>query len=334
LASLPLPILTFLLSVVAAGLIARRSFGVLASKILFVAFMVVVALGSLMVGLRFGYGVEQLIFVQRVLPLFAGPLLYLGFAVLCCPEGIAKRRIYIHLGAAVLIALGLQILAQRFVATDAVLVLSSLFYGVLIFLLWWQGPNHLRRARFDAVPGLRIGMLAASLFLVLSSLIDGAISVSFALGGEGAALQLISVASLVLASGMAAFIYALGRGRNDTEAAKTVSPDADDGVEADIRALLERTQLYLDKELTVERLSKRMGLPVRSVSGAINTETGLNVSQYVNNFRLTHAAGLLTSTDESVAAVMDQSGFLTRSNFYREFQRVYGMSPAAFRDAK
>jgi len=148
-ASLPLPILTFLLAIVAAGLIARRTFGVLLSKILFLAFMFAMALGSLMVGLRFGYGVESLIVVQRVLPLFAGPLLYLGFATLCLPEAVAKRRVALNLGAIALLAIYLQVFAWRFAGVDAVLVVCSLIYGVLIFRLWWQGANHLRRARFD-----------------------------------------------------------------------------------------------------------------------------------------------------------------------------------------
>jgi len=57
------------------------------------------------------------------------------------------------------------------------------------------------------------------------------------------------------------------------------------------------------------------------------------VSQYVNGFRLDHAAQLLRSTDTSVVQVMAQSGFLTRSNFYREFQNRFGQTPAAYRQS-
>ena len=60
---------------------------------------------------------------------------------------------------------------------------------------------------------------------------------------------------------------------------------------------------------------------------------GVNVSQYVNALRLEHAADLLSSSDESVATIMTRSGFLTRSNFYREFQRRYGQTPAAYRSS-
>jgi len=87
----------------------------------------------------------------------------------------------------------------------------------------------------------------------------------------------------------------------------------------------------LDPELSVQRLAKRMHLPVRSLSAAINQSQGMNVSQYVNSFRLEHAAGLLRDSSDSVIEIMSASGFLTRSNFYREFQRVYGQTPSEFR---
>ncbi|MCK0148997.1 hypothetical protein MWU54_03095 [Marivita sp. S6314] len=80
LASFPLPILTFLLSTVASGLIWRADLGQVWATRFFAAFFAVLALGALMVGLRFGYGVDQFIPLQRALPLFAGPLVYLGFS--------------------------------------------------------------------------------------------------------------------------------------------------------------------------------------------------------------------------------------------------------------
>ena len=326
--ALPLPIVTFILAVVAAALIARRSFGVGLARNLFVGFFAVMACGSLLVGVRFGYGIDTFVPVQRVLPLFGGPLLYLGFAVLTLPPGRAVRRIAVHLGIALIVAIGLHFLAAQFIGTDVILAASSLIYGLLIFGLWLAGPNHLSRARLEAVRGLRLGMLVGAGFLVLTALLDSAIALSFALSGEGAAVRLISIASTCLAVGMAALIYALGRGKPvPTELPRV----RDTGAEADIRAMLVETQIYLDTELTVERLAKRMRLPVRQVSAAINDETGLNVSQYVNQFRLEHAAALLVGTKDSVATVMEASGFLTRSNFYREFQRVYGQSPAAYR---
>jgi transcriptional regulator GlxA family with amidase domain len=70
---------------------------------------------------------------------------------------------------------------------------------------------------------------------------------------------------------------------------------------------------------------------MRNLSAVINQSKGMIVSQYVNRFRLDHAAQLLKTTQISVTDIATQSGFLTWSNFYREFQRRYGKSPATYR---
>jgi AraC-like DNA-binding protein len=105
-------------------------------------------------------------------------------------------------------------------------------------------------------------------------------------------------------------------------------------LEHDARDVLMSTQLYLEPDLSVQRLARRLHVPVCALSVAVNQTQGMNVSQYVNQFRMEHAADLLRGSDESVAKVMAQSGFLARSNFYREFQKVYGQTPAAFRQIK
>ena len=97
------------------------------------------------------------------------------------------------------------------------------------------------------------------------------------------------------------------------------------------RVFLTERELYLDTELTLERLAKRLLVPARALSEAINLAQKVNVSQYVNGSRLDHAAGLLASNNESVIQVMEQSGFLARSNSYREFERVYALSPVEYR---
>ena len=94
---------------------------------------------------------------------------------------------------------------------------------------------------------------------------------------------------------------------------------------------MDRDALYLDTGLTADRLARRLHLPTRALSEAINQRQGMNLSQYVNGFRLRRAAHLLAQTDLGLAEVMAQSGFLTRSNFYREFQRAYGQTPVGYR---
>lgn len=334
--SLPLPILAAALCAVIAPLMLRLDLGQRAAPRFFALLFAGLALQALLVGLRFGYGVEDFILFQRLLPLALGPLLYLGFAVLSIPAEGQRRLIAWHLGTALGLAIVLALFADIYRDFDLVIGLSYLVYIVLLLRLFRRGPDALIHARLDqARPALRWMLMGASALAVLLSL-DTAIAVSFALGGGSQVTALVSFGSVLLILALIAVLVRLPAPR-PTAAASTATRNAqpeEDAtrIEAEARAMLRKTRLYLDPDLNVQRLARRLSLPERSLSAAINQSTGQNVSQYVNGFRLEHAAELLRSSDGSVSQVMSQSGFLTRSNFYREFQRVYGQTPAQYRD--
>jgi AraC-like DNA-binding protein len=69
------------------------------------------------------------------------------------------------------------------------------------------------------------------------------------------------------------------------------------------------------------------------VSRAVNRCHGVSVSQYVNGFRVKEAQRLLRDTEESVVQIALEAGFMTKSNFNREFLRVSGQSPTDWRRA-
>lgn len=93
--------------------------------------------------------------------------------------------------------------------------------------------------------------------------------------------------------------------------------------------LMQEHSLFLDPSLTLNHLSRRMGIPAKQLSTAINRATGENVSRYINGFRIRYACGLLKG-GENVTTTMLESGFNTKSNFNREFLRVENKSPSAW----
>ncbi|MCK0148996.1 helix-turn-helix transcriptional regulator [Marivita sp. S6314] len=218
---------------------------------------------------------------------------------------------------------------------DLIVGLSYLVYAALLVRLWVRGSNGLPHARIGSASGLRLWMAGAAALLLVFALADTAIALSFAAQRTGDAMSLISAGAVIMALGLIAVIVTVSKGGGRMTSPVTVvrtsaEPDAE-ALEARTKALLTETQLYLDTDLTVDRLAKRLTVPARALSLAINQTKGMNVSQYVNDFRLDHAAELLLGSNASVAQVMEQSGFLTRSNFYREFQRRFGVTPAAYR---
>lgn len=333
----PLPILSFLMALAASALVWRVDFGLALARVMFVAFFAVVALGGLLVGVRFGYGLEQFIPLQRVLPLLGGPFLYLGFAVLGAEPQRARRMVALHIGIAVALGGLLQTHLWGWAGFDGSIAASYAFYSAALLLLWRKGPNHLVQARLDLTPALHRWMLWAAGFLIALLLIDSAIAISFALQRSAEAVRIISLSSIgLIVALLLAIITAAGFAAPRMRPAPPPPAPQEEpaALERAAAAFLVSSQLYLDTGLTIERLAKRMHVPMRSLSAAINQTKGMNVSQYVNGFRLDHAAGLLRDTDLSVTDIAAQSGFLTRSNFYREFQRSYNQSPAAYRQGQ
>ncbi len=329
LVSLPLPFLTFLLCAALAVVVWRLDTGVRASRVFFTLLFGLFALEAFLVGLRFGYGIDLFVGVQRVLPLLVGPVMYLGFLALAeGPERFRRLALW-HLG----VAAGLVLLTLwRPVAVDWVIGALFAFYIGALVLLWRKGSDHLVHARLGLSRGLSNWMLRGAGLMAFVLVMDVAIAADFALSGGRHVRTLISWGSVPLILLFGAVLFALPRlvvERPQVEAMPAEAPD--DGVLRAARELLEESELYLDPDLTVQRLARRLHVPEKTLSAAINQGEGMNVSQYVNGFRVRHAATLLRETDASVAEIVTRSGFLTRSNFYREFQRVYGQTPAAWR---
>ena len=337
--SIPLPMLTALLCLAVAEVLLRLDLGRRAAVRFFAALFMVFAVETVLVGLRFGYGVETFIPLQRVLPLFVGPLMYLGFRSLAVEGTALRRSVAMHLGAAAGLNAVISLPAIAPSMTDAAIMGSYLFYLVALVLLWRGGPDRLVHARLDIAPHITRWMVSAAGLLGVIMLMDTAIALSFALDQGSRAARMISVGSALLIGVLLvilACLPSLMAARDTAPARPQNRPDDGSNDEAEdvvqqARGMLTRTTLYLDPDLSVQRLARRLQLPERRLSAAINQIEGTNVSQFVNSFRLAHAADLLRGTDDSVAKIMAQSGFLTRSNFYREFTRVYGKSPAAYR---
>ena len=204
-----------------------------------------------------------------------------------------------------------------------------------------SGVDGMPRIRLETgdVPALVWRFIA--LTLIASAFIDGAIAAAFLAGlphwqpwivSGGSACMLLTVGVLALSQGLA------NGGRERTEgnrlemSVRNVDPVADAEMVARLERLLTEHKLYLDPDLTLGRLSRRMGVPAKQLSAAINRSTGANVPCYVNGFRVEKACERLMA-GEAVTNAMLSGGFNTRSNFNREFRRITGKSPVDWREA-
>lgn len=108
-------------------------------------------------------------------------------------------------------------------------------------------------------------------------------------------------------------------------------------VDADAKKFIVQLTSLIEENITDENLSlnflcdkmfvSRMGLYRK-----ITQITQMTPSEFIRSVKLRHATHLLKTTNMTIQEIMFCSGFNNKSYFYREFARVYGMSPREMRE--
>lgn len=226
---------------------------------------------------------------------------------------------------------------------DIVLMLIEVGYGVAVLRVGLTRPDDLTRVPFGSVAATQRLVLALGLFLLIGAAIDAVLAFTVRIGDGAKGAMIVSIGDLIVLVVIAASVFAIGFAREaetnpvdepaQIEAVEPLSEPApeDAAILAVVNELLTDRGLYRDPDLTLDRLARRAHLPARVVSAAINRTHGVNVSQYVNGFRIAEAQRRLRETDEPVTIVLGEVGFQTKSNFNREFRRIAGCSPTEWR---
>ena len=93
---------------------------------------------------------------------------------------------------------------------------------------------------------------------------------------------------------------------------------------------------YIDEhykdDLSLEQLADFVGMTPTAFSRYFKQRTAKNISEYIVDIRLGHAARLLVDTSDSVSEICWATGFNTLSNFNRLFRKRKGCSPTEFRE--
>ena len=97
-------------------------------------------------------------------------------------------------------------------------------------------------------------------------------------------------------------------------------------------ALMTEQQPYTDENLNRDALARLLATNAKYVEHAIREcSHGETVLDFINRYRLEHAARLLKTTDEPIALVGEQSGIPSRATLARLFRSAYGMSCSEYR---
>jgi AraC-like DNA-binding protein len=201
--------------------------------------------------------------------------------------------------------------------------------GFFLALLCLGSLPH-SRLESGTMPLLAWRIIAIS--LIASAASDVLIAYFLAQGETGVLLWMPSVfSSLTLLSlGALSLSNAIESQRDEEDEGGSVSQEdveRDQSIVAKLDEYVETQKPFLDPDLTLSRLSRRLLVPAKQLSTSINRVKGENISRYINHHRIDHACQMIIQ-GKSVTDAMLSSGFNTKSNFNREFLRVKGESPS------
>ena len=302
--------------------------------LLFAALIGLCAAQSVVIALGQHYGVAGFRMVQPVTAAMVPPLAWVTF------RASAIRPLAWPGDAVHLIWPAFTAFCLVFAPVTLDYVVPGVFagYGVLILRALRGGADGLPLTRLGAGESPGLIWRFAAVALIASALSDVLIAVVQAMGEGQYQPWIVSgfASANLLVLGALSLSRSLEGEAEPGEAPlardEGADPARDGEVMAALGALIEGKRLYLDPGLTLGQLSRRLLIPVKTLSATINRATGENVSRYINRFRVDHACRCLEA-GENVTSAMLSSGFNTKSNFNREFLRVTGRAPSEWRGA-
>ncbi|TGM78197.1 AraC family transcriptional regulator [Leptospira mtsangambouensis] len=99
-----------------------------------------------------------------------------------------------------------------------------------------------------------------------------------------------------------------------------------------LEELMSSEKLYLNEDLSLAILAKRLGINTHQLSEILNSKLGCNFRNLINGYRLQESARLLLEQPQmTILSVIYASGFNSKSSFHKLFQNQFGLSPQKYR---
>jgi AraC-like DNA-binding protein len=319
---LPIPMIIALLLL---GLLIQR----MASRKSHISILVLIAAcaaqGAILAVVQY-YGFTVLRPLQAIMAMFIPPIAWAAF-ITAAGGGIQFNKTVWHVVGPILAVASLVLKPYLL---DALIPLSFAGYGIAMLYRLLAGEDSLLHARLDSGASAVWAWRIVGLSLIASALCDVTIAYGMATGGHPLLLWIPSVVSSLslLSLGILSLSNAIESHRESD--AETVSEDEvlrDQAIISALDTYLETHKPYLDPDLTLSRLARKLVIPAKQLSTAINRSKSENVSRFINRHRIEHACKRMAE-GKSVTVAMFESGFNTKSNFNREFLRIKKVAPS------
>lgn len=123
----------------------------------------------------------------------------------------------------------------------------------------------------------------------------------------------------------------------ETDAARKslLSPNDLEKLKTKLQNLMATEKPFLDSQLTLAALAKRLNINTTVLSYTINNGFGVNFNDFVNQFRIAEVKNKLTSgaaENLNLLGIAFDSGFNSKATFNRAFKKFTGVSPKDFQE--
>lgn len=108
----------------------------------------------------------------------------------------------------------------------------------------------------------------------------------------------------------------------------------DNGYYKELCFLLDNEKIYKNPDISLGSIAARLDISVTYLSQLINRISGVNFSDFINEYRVKESQRLLTHPNYTGYAILSiglESGFNSKSTFYAAFKKHTGVTPSVYR---
>ena len=111
---------------------------------------------------------------------------------------------------------------------------------------------------------------------------------------------------------------------------RVIHPVLMENIERRVLALMEDKKVYLDPDMSLQKLSSLTSTNETYLSNTVNDCFGCNFRTLLNKYRIEHAKFQISNEGGLVKDIYKNCGFVSRSAFYRSFKQETGLTPLQF----
>lgn len=340
--AIPVPfIVSMLLGLLAIILYARLSQQTKVASM----FLGLCSTTTAMVGLRWTFGLEIFSIAQPILASTIPVAAWYAFAHANRDLGFLPIK---HFVAPLLVVVSSITQPWLALPLDEILTLTYVIYGIAL-LRFSSTEAALINVSLGNWEGVKKAESIAGWVLIFSAFVDTFMSLDLTFNQGELSLYILTAAHLVLLPVLSIAVVVTGintpmtngekskemNGANDEPLSSALmTSERAEEITSMLDSKIRQDSLYLDPELTLSKLTRKLGIPAKQISIAVNQVHKKNISKLINKYRIDHAKHALITSQDTITQVFMNSGFQTKSNFNREFSTMTGMTPSEYRKSK